>query len=303
MSDINETSVALLLGDPDGSGGAARVEELKIPSPATGEAVVEQLGKAGITPSDVRARVELVLPPTIAPLDATVLYATLAGFVGRFVPASLTDGQVPANVDAPPMTPRPDVIEDDVTIGSESTLADPQVHYARRALVDLTGLSTREALLLVAAVAAARRRPRHERFPDVAVGGAEPARLEEARKAGLAHRGELRKSVVGTLVDPRDPSPRLQRLHEAASAPIADVLRRLGATTDETGEKWHCSRPSRHNNGDQNPSLKIVDGKTRCFRCDPEWVDSLRLVSDTLDLSPDEAAAWIESGTALPPLR
>lgn len=303
MTTTNETSVALLLGDPDGSGGASRVEELKLATPVTAEGVVEQISRANISPSDVRARVELVIPPTTEAVDASVIYATLAGFIGRFVPARLADGDVHPDAGTPAPTPRPDVIAEQVDVTIESDLTVPQVHYARRATVVLDEVPTAKALQLVADVATARRRPRHERLPDVTTGGAEVTRLEDARKAGLTCRGDRRKQSAGTLVEAREPSPRLQRLQSAADTPIADVLRRLGATTDESGERWHCSRPDRHSNGDQNPSLKIVDGKTRCFRCDPEWVDSLRLVIDTLNVSPDEAADWIESGVALPPLR
>lgn len=304
MTTPNETtSVALLLGDPDDSGGAARVEELKLPTPVTAEGVVAQLTKSDISPSDVRARVELVMPPVVAATDAAVLYATFAGYVGRFMPVRLSDGDV--NAHTPALTPpaRPDEIAEQLTVTAETDLSDPQVHYARRVALDVEGLTVRQSLQLLVTVAAVRRRPRHERLPDVAAGEGEPVRLEDARKLGAAHRSDRRKPSAGTLVEHRDPSPRLDRLQQAADAPIADVLRRLGATTDPTGEKWHCPRPDRHSNGDQNPSLKIVDARTRCFRCDPEWVDSLRLVIDTMDMTPDEAAAWIESGKALEPLR
>lgn len=303
MTTTNDTtSVALLLGDPDDAGGAARVEELKLPTPVTPEGVVAQLAQSGISPSDVRARVELVMPPSVQAADAAILYATLAGFIGRFVPARLADGNVlPASAGNP--GPRPEEIADQLTVTAGTDLTDLQVHYARRVTLDLEGAGPKDALELLVQVAAIRRRPRHDRLPDVSVAEGDPVRLEDARKAGVAHRGDRRKQAAGTLVELRVPSPRLERLQMAADAPIADVLRRLGATTDPTGEKWHCTRPDRHSNGDQNPSLKIVDAKTRCFRCDPEWVDSLRLVIDTLNMTPDEAAAWIESGEALQPLR
>lgn len=303
MTTPSETSVALLLGDPDGSGGAARVEELRLSSPATADAVVQQLARVNITPTDVRANVQLVLPPAVPAADAAVIVATLDGFMGRFVPVRAADGEVEP-VEAPAETPRrPDVVEDEITIDADTDLSEPQVHFARRARVNLDGLGTAAALSLVLSVAAARKRPLHERLPDLAVAdGQDPVQLEDARRTGLAYRGDLRKPAASSTAEERDPSPRLQRLQRAAEAPIADVLRRLGATTDASGEKWHCSRPDRHNNGDRNPSLKIVDGRTRCFRCDPEWVDSLRLVVDTLQVTPDEAAVWIESGEARAPL-
>jgi hypothetical protein len=36
-----------------------------------------------------------------------------------------------------------------------------------------------------------------------------------------------------------------------------------------------------------------MKGQVRCYRCDGERVDSLRLTMDVLGLSPDEAAAWL----------
>lgn len=303
MTTTPNIPVALLLGDPDGSGGASRVEELKLTSPITSESVVEQLAAAGVSPADVRARVELVIPPEAGPVDAAVLHATLAGYIGRFLPVRLSTGEITPIASTANIADRPDHIDDHIDITADSDLTDPQVHYARRATLILDGLDAKTALELLNKVAAVRRRPRFDRLPDIAVEGTEePIRLEDARKAGLTYRGAARGTSAGTVIDHTDPSPRLNRLESAAQAPITETLLRLGATHDESGEKWHCTRPDRHNNGDQNPSLKIVEGKTRCFRCDPEWVDSLRLVIDTLNLTPDEAAEWIESGEQLPAL-
>lgn len=303
MTTTPTISVALLLGDPNDSGGAARVEELKLPSPITSESVVEQLAATSITPADVRARVELVIPPEVGPVDAAILHATLAGYIGRFLPVRLSSGEINPIAGAANTADRPEQVADHIDITADTDLSDPQIHYARRATLQLEGMDAKAALELLNKVAALRRRPRYDRLPDVVAKlEDEPIRLEEARKVGLTYRSDSRSSNEGTVIEHADPSPRLNRLEAAAQAPIDETLRRLGATHDESGEKWHCTRPDRHNNGDQNPSLKIVDGKTRCFRCDPEWVDSLRLVIDTLNLTPDEAAEWIESGEQLPAL-
>jgi hypothetical protein len=73
-------------------------------------------------------------------------------------------------------------------------------------------------------------------------------------------------------------------------------MRILGATTPD-GVLWHCPRPDRHRNGDANASMRVDEQGARCFRCDPEKIDSLRLVADVRGISFDEAADWILSNT------
>lgn len=305
MQPANTFSVALLFGDPDDTGGAARVEELHLPNPLTPELLFDQLAQQDITPADARTRVELVAPPTAPLRELMTLYVVLAGFWGRFIPVRLAEGDL--NLPDPNShvtPPRPDPVPDRVRAAQDLESSDvSQLHHARRLELPLDGMGTLAALQLVVDVAAIRRRPRFERLPDVFFDGEEVLSLEDLRRAGAAHRADVRRQATTTTVDLADVGPRMRHLDRAASAPIADTLRRLGATTDESGERWHCTRPGRHTNGDQNPSLRIVAGRTRCFRCDPEWVDSLRLVADTLDVSPDEAAEWLESGAALAPLR
>jgi hypothetical protein len=41
--------------------------------------------------------------------------------------------------------------------------------------------------------------------------------------------------------------------------------------------------------------MRVQKGVVRCYVCDPERVDSLRLVMNTLDATADEAATWLLS--------
>jgi hypothetical protein len=39
--------------------------------------------------------------------------------------------------------------------------------------------------------------------------------------------------------------------------------------------------------------MKVETSRARCFRCDPEWVDAIRLTADVKGCSFDEAGAWL----------
>lgn len=296
-------TATLLFGDIDETKGAVRSETLTVPSPTTPEGLLDELTRANVTTSDIRSRAELQLPGDVSATSALTIVATLSGFAGRFLPTSVGDVELsPTRIaaDVSDAGPKPDVIPNEIIVDQADS--DDQIHYARRAIIS-ADQNPESALRQLFRVAATRHRPGHERFPDVAhdpkavlAGEADALSLEDMRRLGFQFRGEHRANGNIEVAPPQDPTDREQRLQHAASAPIDDVMRRLGSTTDETGERWHCPRPERHNNGDQNPSMRIVDGKTRCFRCDPEWVDSLRITLDTLKVSVDEAADWILSG-------
>lgn len=278
--------------------GATRVVELSVASPAHPDDICAALTAAGVTPADSRTRVELVVPDAADPLDAVILYTTLAGFLGRFLPARIGDVQVEAITDTIDPGPKPAVIADELDIDIETDASDTDVHYARKLNLNPAGLNAGQTVQMFVGISQVRARPQSSRLPNVG-----DTNLEEVRRTAALRRAEARHATAATHVDKADVTPRLARLQAAATHPIAGILTRLGTTHDEAGENWHCPRPDRHSNGDQNPSMRIVDEKIRCFRCDPEWIDSLRVVMDTLNLSPDEAADWIESGESRPSLR
>lgn len=117
--------------------------------------------------------------------------------------------------------------------------------------------------------------------------------LEEVRKAGAALRRAKRVDDRSEIANPVDLSVRQRYLMQAASISIEETLIRLNSHVNAETGFWRCSRPSRHRNGDANPSSHVEDNKVRCYRCDKEPLDSLRLVMDTLSVTPDEAAYWL----------
>ena len=117
--------------------------------------------------------------------------------------------------------------------------------------------------------------------------------LDTLRRAAVDARRSMRTDDRSQLAPKAELTERQRMLLAASAVPIENVLSLLGASRDESSDLWHCPRPERHNHGDANASMRVVRGKTQCFRWDPERVDSLRLVMDTKGLVPDDAAEWL----------
>lgn len=214
-------------------------------------------------------------------------------------------------------TPREDIPHVNIDNGL-SAAATSTLKYART-LRFAPGRVPAIAFPQFVAVAALRARPDSERLPLLSTGD-EPADnvggvdLEAARRAGEQLRRQTRTDNRGAIA-PRTSHDGYAALVRADSVPVSATLIRLGARSrivelparpgtpeHETGalvptEVWHCPRPDRHNNGDQNPSARIEARDEhelfRCFRCDPERIGSLRLVMDTLSMTGAEAADWL----------
>jgi hypothetical protein len=185
-----------------------------------------------------------------------------------------------------------------------------RLRYAKDALMLPFG-GVRPTLEVLAVFSAVRAKSESDRFPslvrlaDAPLGmGFTPPLAEllersidldllrrEGARVRRGRRIDDRDSVVDTLpVDDR----RL-RLLTAAALPVEGVLRRLGSQENPETGFWRCPRPDRHRNGDANPSSKVSEGLFRCFKCDAEYVDALRLVMDVHRCAPDDAADWLLS--------
>ena len=285
-------------------------------------ATITGLKGSGLTAADFRSRVIFVAPD--GP-DCLVTYAALCGFAGRRIDVyaggdvlplsrTATNGEDFPDAGRPPghlmwgQVGGPDA-ENVPTVrlvpseqGPVSPEAATVIRYAAR-LRMVPPESSRDALIMFVLVAALRRRA-SDRFPFLSTGN-EPVPeskedpeqgidLEQIRRAAAQHREEQRAARPGAEIVPPVPvSPRDQRLAEANAAEIRMVLRRLGSMPDDS-DRWHCPRPDRHSNGDENPSMKAYgDNRTRCQRCDAEKIGPLRLVIDVLGVTPDEAATFI----------
>jgi hypothetical protein len=308
-------------GSPPAPDGAKTVDLV----PGDGDAISSVIGglrASGLTPADFRARVIFLAPDGVGGL---ALYAALCGFAGRRIDAyadgtvlefSRLDRRAEAFVDAGRPSefliwaqvggPKAEGITTvDLGHGTQG-LVSPEaasvIRYAAR-LRMVPPDSARDALAMFLLVAALRRRA-DDRFPYLST-GTEPVPvskedpdqgidLEKIRREAARYRQEFRAGRQKAEVVPPVPvSARNKRLAEANAVDMKTLLQRLGSSSDERG-LWHCPRPRRHNNGDENASMKVYgDNRTRCHRCDAEKVGPVRLAVDVLGLTPDEAARLI----------
>ena len=119
--------------------------------------------------------------------------------------------------------------------------------------------------------------------------------LEAIRKEGGKIRRSSRTDDRTELMSPVDLTMRQRVLMEAAEVNVEETLVKLHSHRNEDTGLWRCSRPQNHRNGDANPSSHVDDNKVRCYKCDLEPLDPLRLVMETLNISPDDAATWLLS--------
>ncbi|TDC42487.1 hypothetical protein E1281_36130 [Actinomadura sp. KC345] len=280
------------------------------------------LRASGLTAADFRSRVIFLAPEGIAGL---VPYAALCGFAGRRVDAYADgavlefsrlapDGEKFADAGRPPGHlmwgqvggPEAEGMPTAHVDAGSQRLLDPAavtvIRYAAR-LRMVPPDAARDALATFVLVAAIRRRS-DDRFPYLST-GTEPVPstkddpeqgtdLEKLRREAAAYRQELRSERRGADMLPPSPvSAHNKRIAEAKAVDVRTVLTRLGSFADDDG-LWHCPRPRKHSNGDENPSMKVYgDNRTRCHRCDAEKVGPIRLVIEVLGVTPDEAANFI----------
>jgi len=271
------------------------------------ESVLEAVASSGITAADLRTRT-LFMVGSVSARRAVLTYATLAGFAGRLLDFSdLVEvfevrpllNQLHEAPDAgKPAEAAPFAL--DLSVESIPAEVPPHlVSSVRHSKEFVAGLSSTPARALEGFVFAVglRHRSGVDRFPVCMLDG-ELLDTDSARREAASARRNRRTDDRDSLVSDEPASERLLRLRAAAAAPLSKVLLALGSVVnDETGF-WRCPRPERHSNGDANPSARLSEEGFRCFRCDIEQVDPLRLVMDAKGVSPDDAADWILSATA-----
>jgi hypothetical protein len=285
--------------------------------PAEGEIpehpAVAAMRASALSAADVRSRILFFIDPNLDALRATCAYAALSAFCGRRVDASLgTERHEMHTLDVDarklPDAGRPEVIPDLAVIGEGSADAPDdavvtryaisgwtaeelsQIRWAKRVLLHLPSspLAAIDAFVRVSAV---RARSDAERFPALALQG-QVVEADEIRKGAAESRRSQRHDAGSTLAEKSALPAGARDLLAAATVPVEAVMLALGSTTPGEG-LWHCPRPKRHSNGDANASMRVERGKSRCFRCDAERVDVIRLVSDSRGWTASESAEWI----------
>jgi hypothetical protein len=306
-------------------------ETISLTTRETTEDTLEVLKAANITPADLRARTLVVF--SSAPHAALLMYAALCGFAGRrldFLSVADSDEIVPATRigqfaaglgDAGKPNEPAEFAQVGANPPSELGLThvpsgvelDPAqiavIRHTKKLRFAPGDSSTRSTLLQFATVCGLRLRGTAERYPilvdaDAPLtdgdGNAFGVDLDQLRRDASGLRRAVRSDDRSAIVEFVAPTERLLRLAEAAAAPLDGVLVRLGSHRNENTGLWRCPRPERHKNGDANPSTKVDENGLICYRCDLEPIDSLRVVIDTLNIAPDQAADWIMSGAPRP---
>jgi hypothetical protein len=285
--------------------GISVVIDLKPKSSKTVD-IISCITDSGLTPADLRART-LFLADEFADRDIVVaLYAALIGFSGRRI--DFSTGSEPCNVSIfhsaglqAEDSGKPEQLPDEIIVGglSENSI-DPsntlsieditRIRFARKVVLSPKGEGVAAALTQLIVTSAIRIRNSAEYFPFFATVTDREVDLDDIRRAGSELRRSIRTDSREAIVARGMVTERQKKLQSAAMVSIEETLKYLGSIQNNETGFWRCTRPDRHRNGDANPSMKIEDGKIRCYRCDTELLDSLRLVLDTKDISPDDGA-------------
>lgn len=296
-----------------------------LPSAATPMAVMDAVRASKLTPADLKVQALVGFSADVDTAAATAVYAALCVLAGRRLDAScgprvLSLVALDKALRALSPTPRPDDPPPCVQVGGPhgelpyvvldgGQLAPADVGLVRHArrvrLVVATELA--DALTAFVAVAALRARPGAERFP-LLVKGDETADLEplpdgvlptgldlDTVRAGAADLRRNQRSERKLSVAPSVPvSDRLRAYAAVVNADMRQVMAALGSTSPD-GVLWHCPRPDRHTNGDANASMRVEGSRARCYRCDPEWVNPVRLTADVRKARFEDASTWLGS--------
>lgn len=283
---------------------------------------VEALSASGLTPADMRTRVLVHADPDDA-VGSVLMLCAVAGFAGRMPdvalgPSLMRSAALYRSMAAfrdegepdvkPPSAVSGDIVaEGSVLVPTEGPFPPSlvsEVRYASCSVLARDGRSAPDLLSAFVVLAALREQARKPRFPVLAA--SVPDRdeegfllsegdvdLEALRRAASNARRSARSDVRTALAEPVGPSAAASRMLAAASVPLPVVLLALGS--EDMGGFWRCPRPSRHRNGDANPSAELTEEGFMCHRCDLEPVDPVRLVMDCRGCSPCEASDWLSS--------
>ena len=278
---------------------------------------IEALQNSGLTLEDLRSKSCCYLY-TNTP-ETLLVYITVSVFAGRWLDFYFNN----TLVDAPqvestarkliPPTP-PTERETEYLVYSEKLLSPPAkslkfenlltddiqlISYTKNLVYTLNSKSLLENILNVITISTLRNRNGFSRMPNLSTTveiSDDNINLENLRRTVQDYRKSKKLGNREAVINNFEVTDlRVKYLEQASLTSIEFVLEKLGAKQNKDTFMYHCPRPNRHSNGDRTPSTKVSEGKVQCMRCDSEKVDALRIVMDTLDLSPDDAALWILS--------
>lgn len=293
------------------------------PESSSVEDMISSITHANISAADLKAKTVISLEGDVE--RSVLMYALITGFAGRRIDFMSDGVLVDSNAmyssvyDLVKDLEKPELLPEFTQIGKEATegvywvdlnaklsLEDLfHIRFSKRVRISIDDITTNKALTTLITAAAIRNRNGSDRFPvlvkyhndtlftskenedePVAFGND----LEQIRRKGNEMRRENKLDDRSTVVSKEELTDRLEIIDSASKIDISKALIMLGSEYNADTDFWRCPRPARHKNGDANPSMKIIEGKVRCFRCDQEPVDAVRLIVDTLNLTADDAA-------------
>lgn len=298
-ADLSEVRVAALP-----AAGALDVPEVAEDG-AVSHRFIDAFREAGLTPSDMRSRVLFVADEAASVPEAVAAYALTCFFAGRrvdfrfnneFTFASPIDERGRNLADnGRPAEPADEVVADDIASLLSTAAGVTDVRYARRVRLNPTA-PLHHALVTFLAVSAVRARGNTERLPLIAEGDV-VVDTDVFRRAAAQLRRSARAIDPSSIAERAPGSARSRTMLLAQTVPAPAAMLALGAVSPGNGF-WHCPRPERHTNGDANASMRVEPARVRCFRCDAESVDVVRLAADVKGLSFTEAAEWLLADVA-----
>ena len=286
------------------------------------EDMISSIVSANISAADLKAKTVVSLEGDVA--RSVLMYSLIVGFAGRRIDF-LADGIL---VDSNAMynsvyelvkeIEKPEVLPEFTQIGKEQfegvywvdmsaklSVEDLfHIRFSKRVRISLDDVNTNKALTTLITVAAIRNRNGSDRFPILVKYHNDPLfltsenpeeqlafgyDLEQIRRKGNEIRRENKLDDRSTVVEKIELTDRLESIELAGKIDVSKALIMLGSEYNSETDFWRCPRPARHRNGDANPSMKVIEGKVRCFRCDQEPLDAVRLIVDTLNLTADDA--------------
>ena len=288
--------------------------------------VADAVKSAGITKEDFRSKVIFIAGGNVG--VALSCYAVICGLSNRFIDVTTENNVILTSkyhkgnkvVDAGKIKTRAEVVQivdsneaDPVEVSKVLLLEeDSRVvtlaadgsdigHLTPKEVSELRGSkqvllqvpSTLEkAFSLLFSVAGVRLIKGFDRFPIILVDGQDLFDLDVLRLRGVS----LRKSAQGmscTVVEEKEPSSRQRKLVAASRVSMEELLIGLGSTQNTKKTLWQCPRVWSHTHGDADASSVVTNNTIRCYVDDSEYIDPLRLVIETCNVTPDEAASLL----------
>lgn len=299
---IDSYDVEIIIGETDPISKAKKIYYIKNYNV---DKIEEYFDNIKLFPIDLKARTILTFSSTNKKEDIIAIYSFLIGFTGRRLDYSI-DGKI-INIDRYVNMARKktdlgrDVVKneeiyicedegpDKISIKSEITDEIVSlIRYTKKLTIHSTEMPLEQELLHYILISSIRIKEKAENLPMYNNKNNE-FDMDAIRKRGSEHKKAKRNNYIIEIIEKNELSERQKSLIEADNYDISKVITFLGSEKNEEIDFWRCTRPDNHRNGDLNPSMLINENKIRCYRCDTEEIGPVRLIIETLDISPDEA--------------